>query len=146
MFFLLSSLLITRKITRKKIRRKYLSRKKVENDVHHTTCPDITVNNFVDTAPARLPSGFRADSIPSSDTLHSGAALFPRSFSQQFRRRRRNLFFLEVFLFFALLCFSLLYFSLCAYFGEKVHHERLSAGKSALKTVLLSAIPEGKQE
>jgi len=101
------------------------------------------VNSFVDTAPARLPSGFRADSIPSSDTLHSGAALFPRSFSQQFRRRRRNLFFLEVFLF---LFFALLCYALCAYFGEKVHHERLSAGKSALKTVLLSAIPEEKQE
>jgi len=47
---------------------------------------------------------------------------------------------------FSFLCFIMLCYALCAYFGEKVHHERLSAGKSALKTILLSAIPEEKQE
>lgn len=52
-----------------------------------------------------------------------------------------KLFFLEVFLFYALL-----YFSLCAYFGENVHHEHLLAGKNALKTVVFPAIPKKKEE
>ena len=72
-----------------------------------------------------------------------GAAMFPSSFP----------FFYfavagETFLFrgFSFLCYALLYFSLCAYFGENVHHEHLLAGKNALKTVVFPAIPKKKEE